>query len=134
VTDLAQRYGTDRAGRRPLLVAAVAVVAVAALAWLVWVMVTHSRPLVTSELSSFETPDQHTAVATVSVVRRDGDVKASCLLRARSSDHAIVGELRFTVGPDAPTGATLTRTLRTERQATSVELLGCTADGQPRPR
>jgi hypothetical protein len=44
----------------------------------------------------------------------------------------VVGELSFTpeYGADQP----LEETVRTERRATSLELIGCTAPGQSRPR
>jgi Domain of unknown function (DUF4307) len=130
VSDLAQRYGTDRTQRRPLLVSLVVVLAGAGLAWVVWAMLIHGRPLARSELVSFETPTEHAVTATVTVVRRDDDVEASCLLRASADDHSIVGELNFTVDASEAATATLTREIRTERRATAVELIGCVADGQ----
>ena len=54
---------------------------------------------------------------------------ASCTLRAFAEDHSTVGELAF-----EPVDGRNEVTLRTERRATSVTLLGCTAPGQPRPR
>ena len=38
------------------------------------------------------------------------------------------------MGPSVPETATLTRVVRTEREATSVELLGCVAEGQAQRR
>jgi Domain of unknown function (DUF4307) len=130
VSDLAERYGTRPRARRPLVIAAVAVVAAVALGWLVWAMLFHARPLARSELVSFEPPTQHEVTATVTVIRRDRDVEASCLLRAFAEDHSVVGELNFTVGPAQATTATLDQAVRTEREATAVELIGCVADGQ----
>ena len=134
MTDLATRYGTERPARRRLLVAVVAVVAVAFLGWLAWAAIFHSRPLASSELVGFEVVDDHTTTATVTVDRRTTGVVASCLVQAQASDHSVVGELSFDVGPDQPETATLTRTVRTEREATSVSVVGCIADGQPQPR
>jgi hypothetical protein len=72
----------------------------------------------------------HEVTATVHVDLADDDVEATCLLRAYAEDHTIVGELPFT-----PTRSGRTeQTVRTERLATSVELIGCTAPGQNRPR
>ena len=62
----------------------------------------------------------------------DDDVEATCRLRAFAEDHTTVGELAFTPDPDA--GRRQVVEIRTERRATSVESLGCTADGQKRPR
>ena len=98
MTDLAARYGTRSEGRRRALVAVVVVVAAAGLSWLVWVMLVHGRPLAQSDINGFETVDQHRTTASFTVVRRDADVVASCLLRAFASDHSIVGELDVTVG------------------------------------
>lgn len=131
---LAQRYGARSPRRRRLLIVAVTVAAALALAWLAWVMLVHGRPLAQSEQISFRVLDQNTAEATVTVVRRDRDVEASCLLRAQSTDHAIVGELSFRVGPPEPATTTLEMTMRTEREATSVSLVGCIADGQAQRR
>ena len=59
----------------------------------------------------------------------EDDVVASCTLRAFADDHTTVGELAF-----EPVDGRNEVTVRTERRATSVTLLGCTAPGQPRPR
>ena len=134
MTDLAARYGTRSEGRRRALVAVVVVVAAAGLSWLVWVMLVHGRPLAQSDINGFETVGQHRTTASFTVVRRDADVVASCLLRAFASDHSIVGELDVTVGPGGDTRQTLERSIRTEREATSVEAMGCTADGQSQRR
>ena len=52
------------------------------------------------------------------------------MLRAYAEDHTVVGELSFTPERSGRTD----QTVRTERRATSVELMGCTAEGQNRPR
>ncbi|QNN51647.1 DUF4307 domain-containing protein [Nocardioides mesophilus] len=131
--DLAERYGTATPARRRsrvAVIAAVAVLAVVGVVWLVWVMLAHGRPLVQSDMVSFETRGQHAVDARFTVVRRSTDVEASCLLRAYASDHTIVGELNVPVGPEQPATATLDATVRTERLATSVDTIGCTAPGQ----
>jgi hypothetical protein len=116
------------------VVSAVVVLAAVALGWLLWVMLFHGRPLATSELVTYEVKGEHSAEATMKVVRRDADVEASCLVRAQAADHSIVGELTFVVDSSSPASTTLTRTVRTEREATSVSLLGCLTDGQSRRR
>ena len=86
-----------------------------------------------SSLQSFDVVDDHTATAKVVVQPRDAGVRASCLVRASGADHSVVGELNFRVSGVG--GATVREVeLRTEREATSVELIGCTAPGQSRPR
>jgi hypothetical protein len=134
VTDLAERYGGPRRTRRRVTVAASAALAVAALAWLTWVMLDHGDPAVTSDLVSFDVVDQHTATATFTVVRRTPHVEASCLLRAQAPDHAVVGEQNLTIGPGGAEVTTLTEPIRTEREATSVSVVGCLAEGQQRRR
>ena len=130
---LAERYGTPSRARRPALVATLAVVAMAGLTWVVWVAVLHGRPAVTSTLVAFDVQDEHAASATYTVARRDAGVAASCLLRAYADDHNVVGELRVPVDSGPATG-TVQSTLRTERRATSVELVGCSAPDQARQR
>jgi hypothetical protein len=115
------------------VVAVVATVAVAGLAWLAWVVVVHGRPEVTSQMIGFDVRGQHAVSATFTVTRRDTAVRASCLLRAFADDHAVVGELSVPVVSGA-TDTRLSRTVRTERAATTVDLVGCTATGQRSPR
>ena len=135
MSDLAERYGAPSRARRPLVVGAVAVVGLVALAWLVWVVLVQSRPQVSSQLVGFTVRGEHAARASFTVVRRDESVRASCLLRAFASDHAVVGELTVPVaGRTGGTQSQLTRTVRTEREATTVDLVGCTAPGQSAPR
>ncbi len=131
--DLAERYGTPSRARRRLVVGLAVLLAAAGLAWLVWATFFHSRPEVTSELVGYDVQGQHAATATFTVVRRDGEVSASCLLRAFAADHSVVGELTVPV-TSGPSSARITSTVRTEREATSLDLLGCTTEGQARQR
>ncbi len=130
---LADRYGAPRPGRRPLVVGGVVLLAVAALTWLAWVVLFHGRPQVTSELVGFDVAGQHAVSTQYTVARREADVRATCLLRAYAADHSVVGELSVPVTGDRAT-ATVRSTVRTEREATSVQLLGCTAPGQTQAR
>ena len=133
MTDLAERYGAPARARRPLLLGLVAVLVVASAAWLVWVIGFHGRPEVSSQMVGFTT-SEHSASAQFTVVRRSADVSASCLLRAYASDHSIVGELAVPVASGRPSTSSVRSSMRTERRATSVELVGCTAAGQRQPR
>ena len=131
--DLAERYRPPSRARRPVIVLLASVLAVVAAAWLAWVVVFHGRPEVTSQMVGYRVPGQHTAVATYTVVRRDSDVAASCLLRALADDHSVVGELTVPV-TSGPASARLRSTVRTERRAGSVQLVGCTTADHPTPQ
>ena len=128
-TDLSDRYGAPQPWRRAVLVGASEALAAAFLGWLGWTIWAQSTPKVESELVSWDAVDEHTATAKVQIQLDDG-VEASCLLRAYAEDHTVVGERNFV--PER--GGLNEQTIRTERLATSVELLGCTAEGQNRPR
>jgi hypothetical protein len=126
------RYGAPAPGRRRALIVACVVVALAFGIWLGWTALSHSTPDVESELVGFDTVDEHTSTAVVEVDFGSDDVVATCLLRALAEDHSVVGELSFTAEPDL--GTRYEQTVRTERLATSVDLVGCTTPDQPRPR
>lgn len=129
-TDLSDRYGAPQPWRRAVLIGVSVALAGAFLGWLGWTIWAQSTPKVESELVGFDVIDEHEATAVVQI-QLDGDVVgASCVLRAYAEDHSVVGELPFT--PER-TGLT-DQSIRTERRASSVELLGCTAEGQKRPR
>ena len=127
-TDLADRYGAPPRWRRPVTVAIAVVLAVVGLTWLGWTAWFHSTPDVRSEVVTFEVTGDHEVRARVDVWLKDG-VEATCRIRAIAEDKSAVGELPFT-----PVAGTNEVVIRTERRATTVEKLGCTAPGQPRPR
>jgi hypothetical protein len=129
---LSDRYGAPAPWRRRALVAGCVVVALAFGVWLGWSTLSHSTPDVESELVGFDTVDEHTSTAVVEVDFESDDVVATCLLRALAEDHSVVGELSFTAQADD--GSRYEESVRTERLATSVELVGCTTPDQPRPR
>jgi hypothetical protein len=125
---LADRYGAPSPVRRRVLVGAVGVVVAGFLGWLAWAAWFHATPPVESELVTWAVVDDHEATATVTVSLQEG-VAASCVVRAVAEDHATVGEVAFT-----PTDGSNEVSVRTERRATALTLVGCTAEGQPRPR
>jgi hypothetical protein len=116
------------------VVAVAGLLSAAFLGWLTWVALEHGDPAVTSELVSFEVVGQHSSTATFTVARRTPEVEASCLLRAQARDHSVVGELNIAVGPGGSPVTTLTEAVRTEREATSVSVVGCTAEDQAQRR
>ncbi len=128
-TDLTDRYGSPAAWRRPVTIAVAAALAAVSLTWLVWVAWFHGNPEVRSEIVSFEVTGDHEVAARVDVRLGDDTVEATCRVRALAEDKTAVGELAFT-----PVEGDNDVVIRTERRATSVEKLGCTAPGQSRPR
>jgi hypothetical protein len=128
-TDLADRYGASSPRRRGVLLSLSAVLVAAFLGWLGWTIWDQSTPEVRSNLVGYDVIDRHRVTAVVEVRLRDDDVQASCRLRAFAEDHVTVGELPFT-----PVDGRNEVDIRTEREATAVELVGCTAPGQSRPR
>ena len=131
-TVLAERYGVPPRGRRRALVALVAVVALAGIVWVGWTVTVHSRPQVTSQMVGYDVHGEHAITATWTVVRRDTDVRASCLLQALSDDHSVVGEVTVPVD-SGPATRQIRSTLRTERRAGTVQLVGCTTQAQQSP-
>lgn len=127
-TDLADRYGAPARWRRPVTITLAVALAVVGLGWLGWTAWFHSTPAVTSDLVTFEVTSDYEVAARLDVQLDDG-VDASCRLRALAEDKTAVGELEF-----SPVAGTNEVVIRTERRATSVEKLGCTAPDQPRPR
>jgi hypothetical protein len=127
-TDLSERYGAPSATGRRVALATAVVVVLAFAGWLAWTTLFHATPAVSSEIGGWEVVDDGTVQVTVSVALEE-DVSATCTLRAYAEDHATVGEVAF-----EPVDGRNAVTLRTERRATSVTLIGCTAPGQPRPR
>ena len=126
--ELAGRYGRPSPLRRRLLAGIAVVVAAAFLGWLAWATWFHATPAAQSDMVGYDIVDDHEARATVSVTLEDG-ATASCVVRAVAEDHMTVGELAF-----EPVDGRNEVSVRTERRATSVTLVGCTAEGQPRPR
>lgn len=129
---LAARYGAPSRGRRRGLLAGVAVLAVAFLGWLTWAVLGQSAPAAASGELVFDIESDSQVSASFTVDLRDDATDVACSLEARAADHSLVGSL--TVTPEVGGPARLSVEIATERRATAVELLGCTAAGQPRPR
>jgi hypothetical protein len=127
-----QRYGAPSPLRRRLLITVVAVVAVAFVGWVAWAGFFHADPAVSSELLTWDQVDDHETTAVIRVTYGDGWVEADCKVRAIAEDKSIVGEVAFTPAEDE--GPDHEVTIRTISRPTAVENLGCTTEGQPRPR
>ena len=126
---LSERYAAPPAWRRPVTVVVVVVVAGVALAWLGWAALYQATPKVESNLLGWDVVDAHSATARIDVTVHDAGSHPTCTVQALASDHSIVGELTF-----QPQDGTNTVTVRTEREATAVDVPGCIADGQDLPR
>ena len=126
---IAERYAAPPAWRRRAIVGAVVVLALVALAWVGWAAYEQATPKVQSQLSGFHVVDAHTVTARVDVDLASGTTGASCTVEALADDHSMVGELHF-----RPHAGVNDVTVRTERRATTVDVPGCIADGQDRPR
>ncbi|HEX4688596.1 MAG TPA: DUF4307 domain-containing protein [Nocardioides sp.] len=126
---LTERYAAPPAWRRPVTIAVLVVVALVGLAWLAWAAFEESHPKVESQLVGFDVVDEHAVTVRIDVRVSSGATGVSCTVEALASDHAVVGEVHF-----KPSSGTNQVTVRTERGATAVDVPGCIADGQNRPR
>jgi Domain of unknown function (DUF4307) len=126
---LSERYAAPPVWRWRATIVGVVVLAVVALAWLGWAAFVQSTPKIESQLVGWDVVDAHSATAQVDVRLGDGVGHPTCTVQALASDHSIVGELTFT-----PVSGSNRVTVRTDREATAVQLPGCVADGQDRPR
>lgn len=102
--------------------------AVTFLGWLAWAALFHGDPEAESGIVGYEVTSDYAVDVRVDV-RLDGIDEAECLVRALSVDKSIVGELPFTA-----TEGRHAVTVRTERRATSAEVVGCRAESQSRYR
>jgi len=126
---LAERYGRQDPARRRGVVIASGVVGVLALGWLLWVIWFQSTPDVRSAMHSFDVVGDHEVTAKFEITTSSSDVVADCLVRAFGEDHAVVGERNVEVtGVDGKEQRSVR--FRTEREATSVELVGCNTPDQ----
>jgi len=122
---IAQRYAAQPSPWTKVFVVLGLVLVVGLAGWLAWAIWAHSTPKVTSRMTGFEIVDEHTVVGHIDVSLRTGTTGASCLVRALAEDHTPVGDATFT-----PKHGHNEVTVRTERKATSLESVGCSADGQ----
>jgi len=133
VTDLQERYGSPRRTTRVIALVVIVALVASGVGFLGWAVFSESTPSVTSQLSAWHVESDHLVVANLTVGRESEFTKASCVLQALAEDHSVVGQVTVPV-TDGPTTQSLRVEIRTERRATSVEPIGCTAPDQPRPR
>ncbi len=133
MTDLQERYGSPRRTTRAVALVLIVALVLSGVGFLAWAVLFQSTPSVTSQMTTWDVIDDHRAVANITVGRESQFTEASCRLRAIAEDHTVVGEVSVPV-TDGPAKQSLQVEIRTERLATSVENIGCTAPDQPRPR
>ncbi|CAM3377155.1 DUF4307 domain-containing protein [Nocardioides dubius] len=127
--DLADRYGTNRGGRRVVLIAVTVAISIVFLGWLGWAAWFDGTANAKSQLQGFSIDDEHSTTVRALVSIEDGAEDVHCRARALAEDKSVVGELRFT-----PTDGLNVQELTTERLAVSVDWIGCTSEGQSRPQ
>jgi hypothetical protein len=134
VTELQERYyRSPRPATRVMALVIIVALVASGVSFLAWAMLFQSTPKVTSELSSWDIRDDHVVIAYLGVERETQFTEASCRLRAVAADHSVVGEVTVPV-TSGPAQQTVEVEIRTERRATSIEKIGCTAPDQPQPR
>lgn len=118
------RYGRRPAGPRWTVRIAVGIVALAGVAWVLWAAWGQTHDSVIGTLQTYRVESDRAVRVTVTI-DPDGTSGARCTVQALASDHTTVGQVLVLVpaGVDAP--ATYTRTVKTERRATSVQVTGC---------
>lgn len=122
---IAQRYGGGSAWGRTAMLGAGFVVVACLVGWFVWALWAHSHPKVVSSLDSWELQGDNAVKVTVEVRIYDATVKPVCSVLAYAEDHSTVGVHSFT-----PIAGRQSFVLKTERQPTSIDWRGCTAEGQ----
>jgi hypothetical protein len=123
---LNDRYGVESDNRRRARQVAAAAVALVLIGWLGWAAWEHSRSGVSGRVVGFDVVSPHEVEVSVSVSRHDGQA-VSCEVVAQADDHATVGEGTVTVRGGTAEHVTVTKTIRTERLATTASISGCQA-------
>jgi hypothetical protein len=130
---LQDRYGKAPGSSRLVVAVVVGAIVVTSLVWLVWAGFGGSDPAVSSSEVSKDQINAHEVWITFQIKYGDGPVDATCSARAVASDGEEVGRTSFAPSRQAQPDQTFRTTFRTTRMADSIEWLGCTAPGQPRP-
>ena len=133
MTDLQERYRSPRRTTRVVALVLIVALVASGVSVLVWAVLFQSSPAVRSQITGWEVQDEHLVVADIVVERESQFTEAACRVVAIAADHTVVGEVTVPV-TDGPTQQALQVEIRTQRRATSVDNLGCTAPGQPQPR
>ena len=130
---LAQRYGKPSSTSRLIVAVVGGLIVIALVAWLVWAIAGSADPAVSSQEVTKDETNAHQAWITYQIKYGDGPVDATCTVHAVAANGEEVGRSSFHPPRDATPSKTYKVTFRTTRMADSIEWLGCTAPGQPRP-
>ena len=119
------RYGRPTVPRRRAGVAVIAVGVVALLGWVVWAAMGQADDnRVGGLVESFDVRSPHEVAVTVQITRTSTDA-VQCTITAIATDHTEVGQ-RLVRLPAGPSGTrTITTVVRTEREATTADVVGC---------
>lgn len=122
---IAQRYPQPRLPRW-LVPVIVAVLALVAIVWLITTALRQATPPVAAEVISFDIVSAREAQFTMTVQRTDPSREVTCVLIAEAPNHERVGELLdLRVPPTEQTLVSVSGTIPTFREATSVSTSGC---------
>ncbi|QIP84942.1 DUF4307 domain-containing protein [Streptomyces sp. Tu 2975] len=123
------RYGRtadERADRKLRIVGAVLGACMLALVgWFGYDYVAGTR--ISAEMIKFDVMEGADEVQVHLEVRKDAGAAGSCTVRALAEDGAEVGRLDVAIGQEGENRIDEVVKIRTTRQATSAELMGCTA-------
>ncbi|MDQ0844721.1 MULTISPECIES: DUF4307 domain-containing protein [unclassified Streptomyces] len=123
------RYGRtadERADRKLRIVGAVLGACMLALVgWFGYDYVAGTR--ISAEVIKFDVMEGADEVQVHLEVRKDAGAAGSCTLRALAEDGAEVGRLDVAIGQEGENRVDEVVKIRTTRQATSAELMGCNA-------
>ena len=122
---LPQRYGGARPQRRVLPIVLGTLFALVLTAWAIWAGLASDDRAIDATVASYQVVDAHEIQVRIAAHFRDDKVQGSCLLRATASDHTIVGELNVTAAQLRTAGDSWIP-IRTERRATTAEVVRCT--------
>lgn len=88
-----------------------------------WSLLFHSSPAIDAEVTRYDVVDDRLVKVQIEVRIAD-DARGSCLVRATAEDHTPVGDLNLTETQLRDREGEWIE-LRTERRATTVELVRC---------
>ncbi|MFJ4874928.1 DUF4307 domain-containing protein [Streptomyces sp. NPDC088745] len=126
------RYGRsadDRADRKLKIIGSVlGVLLLLLIGWIGYGYI--SRQVISAEMIKFDPRSSQTEVRVHLEIRKDADATGTCTVRAIAESGAEVGRKDVRVDQRGQTRIDEIYPIRTTSEATSAELVGCTADGQ----